>query len=167
MKKRSFFMILALAGMLGLAFASPSQAGSMTLVTTTASFSITAPAGTTATGFEFEFTPIDTISDLHIVSSNLAGPPTITEPLPNTILVSFSAASAGNVVFQFRTDADPTSVGANPFFLTGTSDVVKTAQVNVNVSAVSAPEPSSMALLGIGVTGFLAFRRFRKRGSTA
>jgi hypothetical protein len=40
-------------------------------------------------------------------------------------------------------------------------------QVDQGYSQVAVPEPTSVALLGIGVTGFLAFRRFFKRTSVA
>jgi hypothetical protein len=39
--------------------------------------------------------------------------------------------------------------------------------IGYSLGAGSVPEPSSMALLGIGMTGFLAFRRLFKRTSVA
>jgi len=39
--------------------------------------------------------------------------------------------------------------------------------INQGFSSTGVPEPSSMALLGIGVTGFLAFRRLFKRHAVA
>jgi hypothetical protein len=164
MKKR-YLMILALAGMIGVAFASPSQAGS-TLVSTSASFSISSPPGTTATDFEFEFTPVDPISGLQITSTNLSGA-TISEGPADTIQIHFTAATSGEVNFSYSTAAAPDTIGLNTFFLSGTSNPVTKAQLNVSVTTGAVPEPTSVALLGIGMTGFLAFRRFRKRGSAA
>ena len=39
--------------------------------------------------------------------------------------------------------------------------------VDQGYSAATVPEPASLALLGIGMTGFLAFRRFFKKTSVA
>lgn len=48
--------------------------------------------------------------------------------------------------------------------LTGTA---KISFVNQGFSTTAVPEPASLALLGIGMTGFLAFRRFFKKSSVA
>ena len=45
------------------------------------------------------------------------------------------------------------------------SNVGATATGNGSFSKISVPEPASIALLGIGMSGFLAFRRFLKRRS--
>lgn len=49
--------------------------------------------------------------------------------------------------------------------ITGTTIAAFTSNISGTFSAV--PEPTSVALLGIGMTGFLAFRRFFKRTSAA
>jgi hypothetical protein len=49
----------------------------------------------------------------------------------------------------------------------GTSTPTSVSVVNQGYSSTSVPEPSSLALLGIGMTGFLAFRRLFKRNSAA
>jgi len=54
----------------------------------------------------------------------------------------------------------------NTILSTGTGSATAGA-LTVTEIAATVPEPSSMALLGIGMTGFLAFRRFFKRPATA
>jgi len=49
----------------------------------------------------------------------------------------------------------------------GTAGSASISIVSQGFSLSSVPEPNSMALLGIGMTGFLAFRRFFKRSSVA
>jgi hypothetical protein len=163
MKNRWLFrtFVLALAGLLVSTLATPSQAGS-TLVSTTASFIINAPAGTTATDFEFQFSSVDPIADLKINLTDLPSA-TIVESSANTVTVDFGASNSGFVDFTFSTSTIPSEVGVNVFFLTGLSHVVTDATLSVVVSAATVPEPGSLALLGIGMTGFLAIRRFLKR----
>lgn len=165
MRRVSFCMTLALAGLVVSAFPTPSQAGS-TLVSTVASFVINAPPGTTATDFEFQFSAVDPIADLKINSTNLPTP-TISESAANQITVDFSASNSGFVDFTFTTNTAPSQAGVTLFFLTGLNHVVTDATLSVVVTAATVPEPSSLALLGIGLSGFLALRRFLKRPSLA
>jgi len=52
-------------------------------------------------------------------------------------------------------------------FLNGGSLGANVTFVNQGFSSAAVPEPASLALLGIGMTGFLAFRRFFKKTSVA
>jgi len=52
-------------------------------------------------------------------------------------------------------------------FLFGGSAGVTLSVIDQGFSSLSVPEPTSMALLGIGMSGFLAFRRFFKRTKVA
>jgi len=90
--------------------------------------------------------------------------------------------SGGAVSFS-ATASQPSIGGTNPteIFFPGQSsiDVIKDiASINITgatlfsviqqgFSTGSVPEPASWALLGIGMTGFLAFRRFFKKTSVA
>ena len=70
--KRSLLLTLAAGLIASLAFATPSQAGSMTVVTTTVSFSIS-PSSVTATNVEVTYSTVDPISDLLLGTTNLSG----------------------------------------------------------------------------------------------
>jgi hypothetical protein len=52
-------------------------------------------------------------------------------------------------------------------FLNGGSLGANVASVNQGFSSGGVPEPASMALLGIGMTGLMAFRRFFRKNSAA
>jgi hypothetical protein len=60
-----------------------------------------------------------------------------------------------------------TKIGAYTYSVyyeaTSTTAGVPGSAINIAIQATSVPEPSTMALLGIGMTSFLAFRRFFKR----
>jgi hypothetical protein len=51
--------------------------------------------------------------------------------------------------------------------LNGGSNGATASIINQGFSSTGVPEPASLALLGIGMTGFFAFRRFFKRTSVA
>src|SRR5262249_10540488 len=109
------------------------------------------------------------ISNLMIVSSSGLSGLSISESAANTVEVKFDPASSGSVVFTFETNAAPGGVGSltlAPSF-SGQSQAVTGATTSLTVTAAAVPEPPSLALFGIGMTGFLAFRRFLKKTSVA
>jgi hypothetical protein len=151
MMNRSVFMSLAAGLLASLAFASPSQAGTTSLAAT---FTVT---GGTADDIELLYTAPVTAVTVSSTDLALAAPPYFSG---STVTFNFSPASAGYVDFTV------TSSGTlSAYFLTGLTPGVSAS--GINVATVSVPEPASIALLGIGMTGFLAFRRLFKRTAVA
>ncbi len=171
MKKRSLILALA-AGLIATgAFTAPCNAGS---VTTVGFFSLS-PSSASATEWQFTYAGAGTISGLMVTNT---GGLTITNGGGN------GTASGATVTFLFN-DANKTTGTATPtpglqFTFTDTATGLVTLSgypltytgataVNSNAAITSqtVPEPASLALLGIGMTGFLAFRRFLKRSKVA
>jgi PEP-CTERM motif len=152
MMNRSVFLSLAAGILASLAFASPSQAATQNV---TANFTVT--GGGTASDIEIIFS--GAITDVTITSTNL----TITPPFfsGDNVILNFTPASSGFVNFT----ETGSGVGTSQFELTGVTGNVTAS--NLAVTFASVPEPTSIALLGIGMTGFLAFRRLFKRTAVA
>jgi hypothetical protein len=144
-------ILLSAALMLSLAFAMPSHAGS---VIVDASFNA---VGGTATDVEIALNPPtgDTLTYVSVSSHNLTimGTPTYAG---GELTVDFARSAGGSfeVVLSGTTDG---IVGLGNYGLTGTLGTITSSGLDVSVTSV--PEPSSIALLGIGLSGFIAFRR--------
>jgi PEP-CTERM motif len=171
MTKRSFFLAVAAGLLASVAFATPSQAGSEYLVT--AAFNIVPLTGAPpVTATDVTVTLSDATLNGSVSVVGMGGLSTVSGTLVNGVVtINFDAASAttptslpGGVMVEF---SGPTGVGINAFALSGTSAAFSSSGLNVSIANVSVPEPTSVALLGIGMTGFLAFRRLFKRSSVA
>jgi len=154
MMKRSF---LALAGgvLASMALATPSHAGS---VTVSGTWSV---PGATATEVDFFFSaPVTAITSS---SGAPAATGSIVPPPPNEVIFTYTPGVVGGAL---TFTVDTTGV-----FLTGEvnggSIMGTPTEVNFNFKPGAVPEPSSIALLGIGMTGFLAYRRLFKRNVVA
>src|SRR5262249_13148874 len=151
-----------------LAFVTPSQAGTTT-VTVNSTLNDLASLGVTS------------VSELDVTLSGV--PPwssqTVVVPLGalltvsgTTVEISFAGtnASAAFVLLDQAFATFTFSVPGDRTDITATSTVWKTNLGDVTgTSAVSfvdpAPEPTSMALLGIGMAGLFAFRRYFRRNT--
>jgi len=152
MMNRSVFLSLAAGLLASLALTAPSHAAS---VTVTGSFSV---PGAVAGELDFFF------------SAPVSAPDSFTgTPLPtgisfsgNEVIFAYTPpVVAGQLTFTVTTSGVFESGEINPSSIIGTP-----AAVNFNFGT-AVPEPTSIALLGIGMTGFLAFRRLFKRTATA
>ncbi len=170
MTKRSLFLTVAAGLLASVAFATPSQAGSEYVVTAAFNLVPLPPSTTPVTASDVTITlsgAVPTSGYTVIAPGGLTG--VSASGSGDVITINFDPASKttpttlpGGVMVEF---ASGSGIGINSYALSGTSAAFSSSGLNVSISAV--PEPTSMALLGIGMTGFLAFRRLFKRNSVA
>ena len=162
MMKRSFLLTAAFTVLSTLAFATPSQAGTYT---TQAIFVNGGPA---ANDFEATFTGtggslanLTVFNPVGTMSSITGG---------NSITIDFATPLPTNGVldFTFTTTTAVIGIASSVWTYTGGGSAATGPPIFFHTQPTAlVPEPTSMALLGIGMTSFLAFRRFFKRNSIA
>jgi PEP-CTERM motif len=88
--------------------------------------------------------------------------------------VSFAAISStpssgtpNPIEFTFENNPQSSIIVHKDIFSAGFTGTTLFSHIQQGYSANAVPEPASLALLGIGMTGFLAFRRFFKKTSVA
>lgn len=139
---------------------SPTSSGVQDLAIT---YTVTAKPGTMITDADLVISGITTGTGVATVSETLTN--AVTGKVIGSLLVS-----AGGVQSQEINFAGVTSINVlkDIDLNSGTAGSASISIVGQGFSTNSStPEPTSIALLGIGMTGFLAFRRLFKRNSVA
>jgi hypothetical protein len=166
--KGRFFLCMAAALLAGLTFATPSQA---TSVTTTVTFSLTGGTSPTATDVEVFYSEDVSSGFGGLTVTNTggltisAGSPSFISP--NEVMVDFTATDAttgSGLIFTFNTNATAVGLGSNSQ-LTGVTGAPTNDNLHIDVHEGGVPEPLSLSLLAIGMTGLLAYRRFFRRSA--
>jgi len=160
---RRAFLFLAAGLLASVAVSAPARAGNV-LYTVTSDVVVTAGTATTAT---YTFTnPV--FAPVTVTSTTLPTPVVgvAGSPGADNIKFTFAAAGPGSYVLDFTVESASFPVLAG---VGGTVGGGTNPQGGVVVLSItqSVPEPASLALLGIGMTGFLAFRRFFKKTAIA
>ncbi len=161
MLKRSVFLSLAAGLLAGLAFATPSHAGSLA----TTYVDIVAPAVTTSTDVEITYTSAPA-APTYLGSTTVL--PTSYSISGDTLTINYVSIK-GDQELNFTFASSDPSITFTADKLTGVTGLPqgKFAGLLVSVVPASVPEPISLGLLGIGLSGLFTLRRFFKRTSVA
>lgn len=151
MTKRSFLLIAAFGLLASLAFTAPSHAGTVYTVDSTVYVLAGHATDVTETFSAAVSGPVTVTS----TTLSVIGSPTVSG---SNVTFNFASVGVGFYTLDYTLTGGPGLLG-----LGGTLSGTGAHQGGAAVLVTSVPEPTSVALLGIGMTGFLAFRRLFKR----
>ena len=121
-------------------------------------YTVSAPAGQTVSLTDAQLVIAGAITGTGFASVGETllgtGPPTV------TLAASLPGTAVANATFA---DVPSITVFKDLILTGGTNGTASVSIVSQGFSSAVIPEPTSMALLGIGMAGFLAFRRLFKR----
>jgi hypothetical protein len=177
MRKRSLLAALAVALLMGLIGGTPSEAAS-TLVTVNTTLTIPstqyiseidvtmAASAEPFTGLKLAYPPAA------LAGASITYTGNVVKVTPGALANSaFQILLQAGATFSFVTNMD---ISASQAAFSGSTTSVfqettpsGSAAGTVTLSYASVPEPASLTMLGIGVAGFLAFRRFFRQPTTA
>jgi len=163
MMKRSVFLTVVAGLLASLALAAPSQAGSV--VTTNLVFS---GLGTGVDTIVIDYSGAGTISNLVQIAPGFPSASSEAITGPSQVTVTLTPATTQEAV-AFKFDSTTSFGNGTPPNITVLSSTGSpgsqnlTTQTQLSFSSLVIPEPTGIALLGIGMTGLLAFRRLFKR----
>jgi len=154
----------ALGNETGISLTGTLSAAANTMVDVSISYVVSAPAGEKINDAFLSTTggPLNGGTGSYVVNETLTNATTFA---PITTLIASGPGGSPSDLVSFA--GVQSILVSKDIALFGGSQGVSLSVITQAYSSTTVPEPASLALLGIGMTGFLAFRRFFKKTAVA